>query len=189
MTFLIAGLVLILIIFYIIYAGLIGKKNAVMESLSGIDVQLKKRHDLIPNILTLAQKFMDHEKSLLSEITELRAAVQKPLTEAQGAELQERFDLEAQLNAKMGKLFVNVENYPQLKSDQTILHAQETYNEVEEHIAASRRFYNSSVTILNNAVKIFPSSTVAGMLNIQEMPYFEASAEDKKEVNAADYLK
>lgn len=182
-------LVVVLIGFYIIYVGLIQKKNAVSEALSGIDVQLKKRHDLIPNVLTLAQKFMEHEKGLLTEITELRTAASKMEGDSSPENLQKKFDTENSLKEKMGKLFISVENYPQLKSDSTIVNAQQTYNEVEEHIAASRRFYNSSVTILNNSVKIFPSSMVASMLGMKEMPYFIATGDEKKPVNAGDYLK
>ena len=84
---------------------------------------------------------------------------------------------------------VNVENYPQLKSDQTMANAMQTYNELEEHIAAARRFYNSAVNDINNSIEIFPSSLVAGMLGLTVYPFFEASEEAKKEINASDYLK
>ena len=84
---------------------------------------------------------------------------------------------------------VNVENYPQLKSDQTMMQAMQTYAEVEEHIAAARRFYNSAVNELNNAVEIFPSSVIAGMCGISSYPFFEAVEAARQEVNAADYFK
>ena len=84
---------------------------------------------------------------------------------------------------------VAVENYPQLKADQTMITAMQTYNEVEEHIAAARRFYNSAVNEINNSIEIFPSSLVAGMLGLSVYPFFEASAEAKQEINASDYLK
>lgn len=174
---------------YMFYVGLIHKQNAAKESFSGIDVQLKKRHDLIPNVLTIAQKFMDHEKSLLTEITALRTQVQAPANLADPEGLKQKFAAESQLNDKMKSLFVAVENYPNLKSDTVMVQAQQTYNEVEEHIAAARRFYNTSVTDLNNAVKVFPGSLIAGMLAIKEMPYFEADESEKKPVNAADILK
>lgn len=175
--------------FYYLYVGLIKKRNSATEAFSGIDVQLKKRHDLIPNILTIAQKFMDHEKALLTEITELRTRVESPVNTSSPDELKAKFTAEAQLNDKLKSLFVAVENYPNLKSDATMLQAQQTYNEVEEHISAARRFYNSSVTELNNAVHIFPGSLVASMINVKEMPYFEAQESERKVVNAGEILK
>ena len=83
---------------------------------------------------------------------------------------------------------INAENYPQLKSDATMVQAQQTYAEVEEHIAAARRFYNSAVNELNNAVEIFPSSLIAMMLGIRSFPYFEAMEFEKKPVNASEYF-
>ena len=83
---------------------------------------------------------------------------------------------------------VAVENYPQLKSDQTMIHAMETYNDVEEHIAAARRFYNSAVLELNNKVEIFPSSLVAAMLGIKKLEFFETSESERKPINAKDFF-
>ena len=155
--------------------------------MSGIDVQLKKRYDLIPNILTIAQKYMEHERGLFDEITRLRAAAAGIKSDANT--IGEKINLDNQISSKMGQLMVNVENYPQLKADGTMMQAMQTYSEVEEHIAAARRFYNSAVNELNNAVEIFPSSVVAEMIHIQSYPFFEASDEAKQPVNAADYLK
>lgn len=188
MEILLAIIVISAIGFYILYAGIIRKRNTALEAFSGIDVQLKKRHDLIPNILTLAKKFMTHEKELLTEITKLRTDVQKDIDPKNADALKEKFASENALNSKMGSLFVAVENYPDLKSNQNVLQAQQTYNEVEEHIAASRRFFNSAVTDLNNSVQIFPGSLVAGMIGVKEMTFFEASGEEKKAVNAGDFL-
>lgn len=83
---------------------------------------------------------------------------------------------------------INVENYPQLKSDATMVQAMQTYAEVEEHIAAARRFYNSAVNELNNAVEIFPSSAIAGMLNIKAKPFFEVQENERRPINASDIL-
>ena len=88
----------------------------------------------------------------------------------------------------MGQLMVSVENYPQLKSDQTMLQAMQTYNEQEEHIAAARRFYNSAVKELNNAVEIFPSSLIAVLVNVKGLPFFEATETERQAVNADDYF-
>lgn len=178
-------LIVILLVLYSCYVQVIRNKNSLMEALSSIDVQLKKRHDLIPNVLTIAQKFMDHENRIFSEITELRT---RAMSAAAGS--KEKFDVEAQLNAKVGQLMVSVENYPELKSDTTMLQAMQTYNEVEEHISASRRFYNSALTQLKNSVMIFPGSLFAGMaLDVMNFSYFQIDEASRAAVNSSDYLK
>ena len=179
--------VAILLALYGIYVGLIKKRNKVKEAMSGIDVQLNKRYSLIPNILTIANKFMEHERGLMEEITALRAKASG--IKADANTISEKINLDNQIASKMGQLMVNVENYPQLKSDQTMMQAMQTYAEVEEHIAAARRFYNSAVNELNNAVEIFPSSVIAGMCGISSYPFFEAAEAARQEVNAADYFK
>ena len=172
------------VIIWFIYSGIIRKRNKALEAFSGIDVQLKKRHDLIPNILTIAKRFMEHEKELLTEITRLRAAA----IDAGPEKATERFSLESALQNQMGKLMVAVENYPELKSDATMLNAQRTYSEVEAHISAARRFYNSAVNALNNAVQIWPSSTIARMIGVDAMPLFEVSETERAPVAAGDFL-
>ncbi|MBO8431196.1 LemA family protein [Spirochaetes bacterium] len=180
--------VLILLWAYSIYVSLIKKKNKAKEAFSSIDVQLKKRYDLIPNVLFIANKFMEHERGLLDDITRLRAQAAKLPAELSNAE--QTLNLDKEITTKMGQLMVNVENYPQLKSDQTMIQAMQTYNEQEEHIAAARRFYNSAVLELNNAVEIFPSSLIASMLNIKQLPFFEVANEaERQAIDASKYFK
>ncbi len=180
--------VVVLAILYGIYYSLIQKKNKAKEAFSSIDVQLKKRYDLIPNVLFIANKFMEHERGLLEDITKLRAQAAKIPADLNNA--AQKLDLDANIAGKMGQLMVAVENYPQLKSDQTMIQAMQTYNEQEEHIAAARRFYNSAVLELNNAVEIFPSSMVAAMLNIKQLPFFEVKNEQEREaIDASKYFK
>ncbi len=176
-------------VLYIWYASLIGKRNKVLEALSGIDVQLKKRSNLIPNILTMAQRFMDHEKDLLGEITRLRSGADADYEAADSDAVKQHLALAEQLSTTMGRLMVQVEAYPDLKSDQTMIQAQQTYAEVEAQISAARRFYNSTVTSLNNGVQIWPGSVIAGIANIAIMPFYEADEASRAPVNAADYLK
>ena len=187
MIVLIAAAVIVCFSLYRLYVAVILKKNKVQEAFSSINVQLKKRYDLIPNILTIASKFMEHEKSLMSEITELRSQAMKLAGTLNNAD--EKLKLDTVIQGKMGQLLVSVENYPQLKSDQTMMTAMQTYNEVEEHIAAARRFYNSAVLELNNAVEIFPSSVIAAMLGISKKEFFEVDEAETKPINASDYLK
>lgn len=169
---------------YSLYTSVIRTKNTALEALSGIDVQLRKRYDLIPNVLTIAKKFMEHETELFGKITELRTkASQAPLGS------KEKFQAEAALDTQLKALMVNVENYPELKSDATMTQAMKTYNEVEENIAAARRFYNSSVKELKNLVEIFPSSLFASFAGkALELEYFETDVESKKPINASQYL-
>lgn len=178
---------IVLIGCYMTYVSVIQKKNKVMEAFRSIDVQLQKRYDLIPNILTIAQKFMEHEKGLFEEVTKLRT--QAMSTPADMDNMGKKIQLDSQIKGLMGQIMVAVENYPQLKSDQTMVTAQQTYNEVEEHIAAARRFYNAAVLDLNNAVEIFPSSIFAAMVGARKQEFFQADEAARRAVSAADILK
>ena len=173
--------------FYAIYVSVINKKNKVLEAFSSIDVQLKKRYDLIPNILTIASKFMEHEKGLIEEVTRLRTQAMSLASDMNN--IGKKIELDSQIKGLMGQVMVAVENYPILKSDQTMITAMQTYNEVEEHIAAARRFYNSAVLELNNAVEIFPSAMVAAMLGVKKQEFFKAEEVERKPVNASEYFK
>lgn len=179
-------ILVIVAILYFLYASLIHKKNKVKEASSGIDVQLKKRYDLIPNLIQSASKFMNHEKQLMEEITSLRTEAMKnsfikdPKTSSK---------LENQLSSKLHEFNISVENYPDLKSNQTMVELMSALQEVEENIAAARRFYNSAVNDLNNAVEIFPSSFIAHLLHIQQKDFFETPTEEKVSINVGDYFK
>ncbi|MCX4275500.1 MAG: LemA family protein [Candidatus Gastranaerophilales bacterium] len=180
-------LLIVALVCYNLYVDVIKKRNKVLEAFSGIDVQLKKRYDLIPNILFIAQKFMDHEKGLMEEITKLRT--QAVELGRQYADIRERMELDNKIAGKMSEIMVALENYPDLKSDGPMMQAIQTYNEVEEHIAAARRFYNSAAQELKNAVEIFPSSVFASAMGIKSVPFIEAVEAERKPINAADYLK
>ena len=172
---------------YNIYVSVIQKKNKVMEAFRSIDVQLQKRYDLIPNIIKIAQKFMEHERGLFEKVTELRS--QAMSTPADMDNMGTKIQLDSQIKGLMGQIMVAVENYPQLKSDETMLTAQQTYNEVEEHIAAARRFYNAAVLELNNAVEIFPSSIFAAMVGAKKQEFFQADEAARKAVDASEFFK
>ncbi|MBR2386087.1 LemA family protein [bacterium] len=189
LLFIIIGLVPVVVIvwFYQTYVTLIKIRNKTKEAFSGINIQLKKRYDLIPNILTLANKFMQHEKGLFEEITKLRTQALSLPNDPNLA--GQKLELDSKIKNLMGQVMVSVENYPELKSDTSMITAMQTYNEVEEHIAAARRFYNSAVNELNNKVEIFPSSLVASMIGVKGQEFFTATEEETKSVNASDYLK
>jgi LemA protein len=160
---------------YLWYATIVARRNKAREALSSVDVHLNQRHDLIPNIVTLAARFMEHERALLTDVTRLREEARK--TPATPAEAGKRFALEGELGQRVGQLLVSMEAYPQLKSDRPLIEAQQTWTEIEAQITASRRFYNAAVNQLNDAIQIFPGSILAGIAGVAAMPFFEAPAE------------
>jgi LemA protein len=160
---------------YVWYAVIVARRNKVLEALSSVDVHLNQRHDLVPNIVKLAARFMEHERGLIEEVTRLRRLVDSPLARAPG-EVEARFALEGELAQRVGQLLVTMEAYPELKSDTTVLEAQRTWTEVEAQITAARRFYNAAVNQLNTAIQIFPGNFIAGLAGAQPMPFFEAPA-------------
>jgi LemA protein len=160
---------------YFWYATIIARRNKVNEAMSSVDVHLNQRHDLIPNIVKLADRFMQHERDLLTEVTRLREEARRP-TGSTPQDVGKRFEVEGQLGQRVGQLLVSMEAYPQLKSDVPLLEAQRTWTETEAQITAARRFYNAAVNQLNNAVQIFPGPVIAAIAGVQAMPLFEATA-------------
>ena len=179
---------IIILLLYFLYARIIKNKNKAYEALAGIDVQLKNRSNLIPNILQIAKKFMEHEKDLISTVTELRTKTDKDYDSNDAAAVKEHMQSASALGAQMGQLMISVEAYPDLKSDQTMQQAQLSYNEVETKIAAARRFYNSAVGQLNNSIEIFPGSIIARYANASVMPFYEVDEASKAPVDASSIL-
>ncbi len=172
------------VVLYTSYAGVISARNQLDEALAGIDVQLKRRADLVPNVLKIAQRFMVHEREIFTEITKLRTEVlEHPVGTA------ERFAGEEKLHEALRQLVVTVENYPQLKSDSAMVKAMETYSDVEDNIAASRRFYNTALRELKNRIQIFPGTLFKSNAgDISVFDYYSCSNEDRKVVDVKDYL-
>lgn len=173
-------LILILIIvviglFVAIYNALITLRNRANEAWSDIDVQLKRRHDLIPNLIETVKGYAKHESEVLQKVTTARnqainASAGSPAVQAQN---------ENMLNQALKSVFAISENYPALKADQNFLKLQEELAATEDKIQASRRFYNANVRDLNTKIEMFPSNIVAGMFNFQKKEFFEL--EDKSE--------
>jgi LemA protein len=184
-----ALLLILLFGIYAWYATIVTRRNRVSEALGGIDAQLQQRHDLIPNLLTIARRFMEHERALLDEITALRTKAQAQAGSRDFAAAGERFATEAQLAADMGRLFALAEAYPQLRSDGPMIQAQKTYAEVETNIAAARRFYNSAVGELRNSVQIFPGPLLQGLAGVDVLPpFFETTEPARAPIDAARHL-
>ena len=157
----------------LIFNGLVGRKNEVQNTLSTVDVYLKKRYDLIPNLVSTVQGYVKHERTVLEEITRLRAQAMK------GQDAAQKIDLNNQLSRALAGLMVTVENYPELKSSQNFMALQVELVKLEENLAAARRTYNAAATSLNNLVCMFPSNLIAGMANFKKVMWFEAPSEEK----------
>ncbi|MFC3561293.1 LemA family protein [Pedobacter jamesrossensis] len=173
----IIGFLFLIGIFF--YNSLIGKKNQVTNAFSAIDVMLKKRFDLIPNLVEVVMQHTTYEQGTLTKIVELRSkAVSGNISDA------EKATIDAQLSSSVKGLMLNVENYPDLKANTNFINLQTTWTESEEQIAAARRTYNSSVTDYNNAIMMFPGSMFAAMLNFQPMTVLETAQEERKNISA-----
>jgi len=169
------GIIIIIILGIIfLYNNLITKKNDVENAFGGVDAQLKKRYDLIPNLVSTVKQYMTHEKDVLEQLTRLR-------TQAMGInDAEERVNLDNQIASSLGQLMVAVEDYPELKSSANFVNLQRTFNEVESQISASRRAYNSAVTSYNNAVETFPSNLMANQMGMKTKSVFEITEVERR---------
>jgi len=163
------------------YNSLIGKKNQVTNAFSAIDVMLKKRFDLIPNLVEVVKQYTTYEQGTLTKIVELRSKAGVP-----NISNAEKADLDARLSSNVRGLMVNVENYPDLKANTNFINLQTTWTESEEQIAAARRTYNAAVTDYNNSIMMFPGSLFAGMLNFHPIAVLETAAEERKNISAKE---
>lgn len=163
------------------YNTLIARKNDVLKSFGLIDVMLKKRFDLIPNLVETVKEYMGFEKSLLTDVTELRS---KAMTG--GISGNDRIGIENQLTQKLGNIMVAAENYPDLKASQTFMQLQGTWKDLEDQIAGARQVYNTSVTSYNNTVEMFPTNLMATMIDFKIKPLFEAVVAEKENVKAKE---
>lgn len=152
-----------------IYNNLVRNRQLSEEGWSGIDVQLKRRADLIPNMMETVKGYMAHERDTLQAVTAARTAVQA----AANAGPAERGQAEGLLSGALGRLFAVAESYPDLKANTTFLELQTALQNVEDEIQLARRYYNGSVRNLNVAVQSFPSNIVANMFGFHEAEYFE----------------
>lgn len=160
------------------YNRLVGLRNAADKAFASIDAMAKKRYDLIPNLVATVSKYMEHERSTLNEITEMRArAVSGNLSD------KEKVELDNKMSRAMGGIMVAVENYPDLKANQNFLQLQGSLNEIEEQLSAARRAYNAAVTDYNNAVQMFPSNVFAMIFSFRTKPLFEISEQERQNVD------
>src|SRR5665647_205974 len=174
------GLILIILLVVVllwaiaIYNGLIKLKNRVDEAWSDIDVQLKRRYDLIPNLVNTVKGYAAHEKEVFEKVTEARARAMSAGT------TEDKAQAENMLSNTLKSLFAVAEAYPDLKANQNFLELQRELTDTEDKIQASRRFYNGNVRDFNTKIEIFPNNIFAGILNFTKRQFFEAAGAEKE---------
>ena len=172
----IAIIVVIGLFFVSIYNSLVGLRNRVKNAWSQIDVQLKRRHDLIPNLIETVKGYMTHERQVMENITKYRSQAMDANT------VGEKAQAEGLLSGALGQLRVQVENYPDLKANQNFLALQEELTSTENKISFARQAYNDQVLFYNNKIQMFPSNIVAGMFSFKAEEFFEIEDQTEKAV-------
>ncbi len=177
-TFWIVGgvVALVLVYFWSLYNGLVSLKTQIEEAWSQIDIQLKRRADLIPNLVNTVKGYAKHEKTVFSEVTKARSALM-------GAKkLETKAEANDMLTAALGRLFAVAENYPQLKANENFVHLQKELSDTEDKVAYSRQYYNSIVNDYNIKIRTFPNTLFNEMLGFLEKEFFAANEEERKAV-------
>lgn len=176
-------IVLVVLFFVIIFNGLVVSRNRIDNAWSQIDVQLKKRFDLIPNLVESVKAYMKHERGTLDQLTQAR-------TQWQNAKnLQEKAVATDLLTGALKSLFAVAENYPNLRASETFLLLQQDISSIENKIAYARQFYNDAVLSYNNSIHTIPSNIVAMLLNFKEKDYFEIQEQEKETVKVGELFK
>lgn len=177
LVWLIIGIIVIIGLFFLLtYNGLIVLRNRINNSWSQIDVQLKKRYDLIPNLIKTVKGYAKHEKSVFTEVTKARTSAMK------AGNVKDQAAAENMLTGALKTLFAVAENYPKLRASENFMMLQEELSGVENKIAYARQFYNDQVLKYNNKVQKVPTNVVANMFNFEEKTYFEIEEAARKPV-------
>ena len=164
----ILGIIVLLVVMMVsLYNRLVRLRNNREQAFADVDVQLRQRHDLIPQLVEAVRGYMQHERGVLTEVTEARANAMKAST------INEKIEAETRLSGALQGLRVSVEAYPDLKASQNFLDLQNEISDVENKIAAARRFFNSATKELNVATEVFPSNIVATLFNFRREPMFD----------------
>lgn len=175
--YVVIGIAIVLLIYtFVVYNSLIKLSNKVKEAFSTMDVYLKKRWDLIPNIVEAVKGYAKHEKETLESIINLRNGTYEEMS------TNDKIDKNEQLTTGISKLMMLAENYPELKANQNFLDLSSQLSKVEEDIANSRKYYNAVVRNMNNLVQMFPSNIFAGLFGFKENKFFEATNSERENV-------
>ena len=174
---LILGVFIVLVGLFVLftYNSLVQLRNKVKEAFSTMDVYLKKRYDLIPNLVDIVKGYAKHETDTLQEVTKMRV-------NAQAGDLNSAINSEVKIGDALQSLLVVVEKYPDLKANTNFLDLQERLSKMEEEIAFSRRYYNGSVREFNNKCQMFPLNLVAGMFGFKALPMYQVDSEQERKV-------
>ncbi len=159
------------------YNGLVTKKENVDAKISEIDVQLKRRSDLIPNLVNTVKGYMKHEQSIIDSVTEARSAM------VNATNTKDKLEANSKLSDAINNLYVVVENYPDLKANTNFINLQDEIAGTENRIAYARSEYNKAAKDYNTTIKRFPTNVLAGMFNFDKVEYFEATDAEKENVN------
>jgi LemA protein len=177
-VYIVIGIVALLLIFFIAtYNGLVRLRNQLRNAWAQIDVQLKRRHDLIPNLVETVKGYMKYERATLEAVTKARNIAVK----AASAGAAERGKVEGELSNALSRLLAVVERYPDLKANQNFLALQEELTSTENKISFSRQYYNDSALNLNNKIQMFPSNIVAAMTGFKPGEFFEVTVAEERE--------
>ncbi|MDX1700746.1 MAG: LemA family protein [Melioribacteraceae bacterium] len=182
-AFLIFVVVIVVVALYAvqIYNSLVKLRNRVKNAWSQIDVQLKRRHDLIPNLIETVKGYMTHERETLENITKARSAA------VDASSVSDKSKAETELSGALGKFNLVVENYPDLKANQNFLELQEELTSTENKISFARQAYNDQVLFYNNKIEMFPSNILAGIFNFIKEEFFEIEIEGEREVPKVEF--
>ena len=185
MTLIVILVIVVLLIIWAIslYNNLVKLRNNREQAFAKIDVQLQQRHDLIPNLVATVKGYAAHESETLQKVTNARAAAMTANS------INDKIQAEQQLGQALANLKVAVEAYPDLKANQNFLELQSELSDIENKLAAVRRFFNSATKELNNAVQTFPSNILAGMFGFHKEPMFEVAPEERASVSKAPEVK
>lgn len=175
--YIIIVLVVIVLIYVIVtYNGLVKSNNFVKEAFSTMDVYLKKRWDLVPNLVEVVKEYAKHEKETIEKITALRTNSYETMS------IDNKINVNEQLTQGLSKIIAISENYPELKASQNFIELSHDLTKIEDEIANSRKYYNGTVRIFNNKIQMFPSNIIANMFNFHSANMFEANAEERNNV-------
>jgi LemA protein len=176
-----AVIVVLAIFVFSLYNGLVGARNAVRNAWSQIDVQLKRRHDLIPNLIETVKGYMQHERQTLEAVTAARTAAMSATGPAEAGKS------EGMLTAALKSLFAVSEAYPDLKANQNFLSLQEELTSTENKVAFSRQAYNDATMLYNNKVEMVPTNIIASMFNFEKSEFFEIEVPEERAVPKVDF--
>lgn len=175
--YIIVGIIVILLIYILItYNSFINSRNLVKEAFSTMDIYLKKRWDIIPNLIEVVKGYSKYEKETLTKITSLRSSSYDELT------MDNKININEELSKCLSNIFAVSENYPELKANELYANLSSNLISIEDEIANSRKYYNGTVRNFNNKIQIFPNNILAKLFRFKEFKMFEANAEEKNNV-------